>query len=424
MSSIWGEQIKISVFGESHGAAIGVVIDGLPPGIRIDMNGINAEMERRRPGKDPYSTPRKEADAVEIVSGFFNGFTTGTPLCGIIRNSDEHSKDYDELKNIMRPGHADYTGRIRYRGYNDYRGGGHFSGRLTAPIVFAGAIATQYLEQNGIAIGTHLLRIGNTEDSRMDPVHIGEEQLKAFRTMRFPVINPEAAEKMKKEIEDARTDMDSVGGVLETAVINLPAGLGSPMFQSVESRIASFVFAIPATKGIEFGSGFGFGSMRGSQANDNFSSVDAGLQTSCSGEYRSGKRQPDDEFQGMTEACSALRKKSCQDELSAHTDADSGYFPQQKAVLTRTNHTGGINGGITNGMPLIFRTAFRPTPSIGKMQCALDLQTMEAKEYSIHGRHDPCVALRAVPVMDAAAALVIMDLLLEANQTLLSDEES
>lgn len=359
MSSIWGENLRISVFGESHGAAIGVVIDGLPPGLRLDADKIHEEMGRRKPGQDIYSTPRVEGDSVEIVSGFFNGFTTGTPLCGIIRNTDKRSKDYSDLKDIMRPGHADYTGRIRYDGFNDYRGGGHFSGRLTAPIVFAGAIAAQYLSSRDITIGTHLLRIGSIEDDRLDPVNVSAKQLEAFRKMRFPVIRQELAEKMKKEIDDARMDRDSVGGLLETAILNLPAGLGSPMFQSMESRIAAFVFSIPATKGIEFGTGFGFASMRGSEANDNFS--------------------------------------------------------DEPSRLTQTNHTGGINGGITNGMPVIFRTAFRPTPSISKPQQALDMRTQKATEYCIHGRHDPCVAVRAVPVMDAVAALVVMDLLLEKN---------
>lgn len=366
MSSIWGENIQISVFGESHGTAIGVVIDGLPSGIKLDTGKIHEEMERRRPGQDIYSTPRVEGDAVEIVSGFFNGYTTGTPLCGIIRNTDKRSKDYQDLKDIMRPGHADYTGRIRYDGFNDYRGGGHFSGRLTAPIVFAGAIASQFLSMKGITIGTHLLRIGSVEDERLDPVKPSVDQLEAFRKMRFPVIRKELAEKMKKEIDDARMDRDSVGGMLETAIVNLPAGLGSPMFQSVESRIASFVFSIPATKGIEFGAGFGFTGMRGSEANDNYSASEQGTDT-------------------------------------AHNK------------LTKTNHTGGINGGITNGMPVVFRTAFRPTPSISKPQQALDMRTQQAIEYSIQGRHDPCVAVRAVPVMDAVAALVVMDLLLDRN---------
>lgn len=363
MSSIWGENIRVSIFGESHGAAIGVVIDGLPPGIPLDASKIHEEMERRRPGQDIYSTPRKEGDAVEIVSGFFNGHTTGTPLCGIIRNTDKRSADYEELKDMMRPGHADYTGKIRYDGFNDYRGGGHFSGRLTAPVVFAGAVAAQYLEKRGITIGTHLLRIGSIEDDRIDPVNIRAEQLKAFRSIRFPTIKPEAAQEMIKEINDARMEQDSIGGVLETAIVNLPAGLGSPMFHSVESRLAAFVFSIPATKGIEFGAGFGFGHMRGSEANDSFA-----------------------EPRGQ-------------------------YF-----CPTTTNNTGGINGGITNGMPVIFRTAFRPTPSISKPQQALDMKTMKAREYSVHGRHDPCVAVRAVPVLDAAAALVVMDLLLDGKK--------
>jgi chorismate synthase len=355
LSSIWGENIKISVFGESHGEAIGVVVDGLPPGIKLDIDKINLEMDRRKPGQNAYTTQRKEGDRVEIVSGFFNGFTTGTPLCGIIRNTDKRSVDYDKIKSIMRPSHADYTGRILYKGFGDYRGGGHFSGRLTAPVVFAGAIAYQYLEQAGITIGTHLLKIGEIEDIRIDPVNISAKELISLRHMHFPVINKDVGENMKKVISDAKTSGDSVGGVLETSIINLPEGLGSPMFQSVESRLSSFIFSIPAVKGIEFGAGFGFTDMSGFEANDSF------------------------------------------------------YIEGDK-VKTKTNHSGGINGGITNGMPVIFRTAMRPTPSIAKMQQTIDADTMTETEFSVHGRHDPCIALRAVPVLDAAAAIVILDL--------------
>lgn len=357
MSSISGEKIKISVFGESHGKAVGVVIDGLPPGIEIDSDKIRAEMERRRPGQDRFTTPRNESDDVEIISGVFNGYTTGTPLCGIIGNTDVKSKDYDAMKNLMRPGHADYTGYIRYGGFADYRGGGHFSGRLTAPIVFAGAIAYQYLQKKGITIGTHILKIGSIDDEPLNAADIPADILNKFRGMRFPVVSPGIEEKIKEEIDNARRDLDSVGGILETAVVNVPAGLGSPMFNSVESKLSAFIFSIPAVKGIEFGSGFGFAQMRGSEANDQFT-------------------------------------------------ADG------KTVKTATNHTGGINGGMTNGMPIVFRTVFRPTPSIGKPQRALDISKMESTELKIQGRHDPCIAVRAVPVLDAAAALVFMDLLL------------
>lgn len=379
MSSIWGKCIKISVFGESHGTAIGVVIDGLPPGIQLDKEEIQKEMDRRKPGLDTYSTPRKEGDMVDIVSGFFNGHTTGTPLCGIIRNIDKRSKDYDELKDIMRPGHADFAGRLRYNGYNDYRGGGHFSGRLTAPIVFAGAIATQYLRQQGITIGTHLLQVGRIEDTRVDLVNIQKEQLTNFRNMRFPVIDPKAAENMKMEIDNARMDQNSVGGMLETAIINLPAGLGSPMFESVESRLSAFVFSIPGVKGIDFGTGFGFASMCGSEGNDGFKALP----------LEGAPPNP------MPNSTKTKDLESC--------------------PLLHTNHSGGINGGITNGMPVVFRTVFRPTPSIGRPQQALDMKTMKAKKYCIHGRHDPCIALRAVPVLDAAAALVVLDLVMEAK---------
>jgi len=357
MSSIWGEKLRISVFGESHGKAVGVVIDGLPPGIEINSDKIRAEMERRRPGRDCYSTPRNESDDVEIISGIFNGYTTGTPLCGIILNKDIKSKYYDAMKNLMRPGHADYTGHIRYGGFADYRGGGHFSGRLTAPVVFAGAIAYQYLQKKGITIGTHILKIGGIEDKPLDPADIPADMLDKFRNTRFPVISLGIEEKIKEEIDNTRNDHDSVGGILETAVVNVPAGLGSPMFYSVESKLSAFIFSIPAVKGIEFGSGFKFAEMRGSEANDQFTA------------------------NGNT-------------------------------VKTATNHTGGINGGITNGMPVVFRTVIRPTPSIGKPQQALDISKMENTEIKIQGRHDPCIAVRAVPVLDAAAAIVFMDLLL------------
>ncbi|NLX78133.1 MAG: chorismate synthase [Clostridiaceae bacterium] len=364
MSSVWGEHVKISVFGESHGQCIGVVVDGLPAGIRLDPGKINAEMARRRPGQDIYTTQRREADKVEIVSGFFNGYTTGAPLCGIIRNTDKRSADYDDIKNIMRPSHADYTGFIRYKGFADYRGGGHFSGRLTAPVVFAGAVANQYLEQKGITIGTHLLRIGKVQDQSIDPVGISKEQLLDFRNMHFPVFSEETAEKMKEEINNARMDCDSVGGILETVILNLPAGLGSPMFKSVESRISSIVFSIPAVKGIEFGSGFSLASMLGSEANDEFYIAEEG---------------------------------------------------NEKIPRTRTNHSGGINGGITNGMPVIFRTCIKPTSTISKPQRTINISTMEETEHVFKGRHDPCIAVRAVPVIDAVSALAVMDLLLERS---------
>lgn len=369
MSSVWGEHFKISVFGESHGPCIGVVVDGLPAGIQLNLEKINHEMARRRPGQDIYSTQRKESDRVEIVSGFFNGYTTGAPLCGIIKNSDKRSVDYDDIKNIMRPGHADYTGFIRYKGFNDYRGGGHFSGRLTAPVVFAGAIAAQYLEQKGITIGTHLLRIGQVQDEPVDAVNISAEQLMNFRNMRFPVFSDETAEKMKEEINNARMDCDSVGGILETVILNLPAGLGSPMFKSVESRIAAFVFSIPAVKGMEFGSGFNLASMRGSEANDEFYIAKEGSGSS-----------------------------------------------ERKIPRTRTNHSGGINGGITNGMPILFRTCIKPTSTISKPQHTFNINTMEETEHVFKGRHDPCIAVRAVPVIDAASALVVMDLLMERGE--------
>jgi chorismate synthase len=385
LSSIWGDNIKISVFGESHGLAVGVVIDGLPPGIPLDTRKIDFEMKRRRPGQNIYTTQRTETDKVEIVSGFFNGFTTGTPLCGIIKNNDKRSTDYEDIKNIMRPGHADYTGFVRYNGFGDYRGGGHFSGRLTAPIVFAGAIANQYLEQKGIVIGTHLLQIGNIQDESIDSVNVTTKQLQLFRSMSFPVVNEQVQDKMKEEINAARMECDSVGGILETSIINLPAGIGAPIFDSVESRLSAFVFSIPGVKGIEFGTGFKLSSMRGSDANDEFyiSKDKAGCSTvnlNCSDTYNR--------------------------EISKNT-------PENNIPRTRTNHSGGINGGITNGMPVLFRTCIKPTSTISKPQHTINIDTMQETEHIFKGRHDPCIAVRAVPVIDAAAALVVMDLLLE-----------
>ncbi|HZK26990.1 MAG TPA: chorismate synthase [Thermoclostridium sp.] len=385
MSSTWGENLKMSIFGESHGTAIGVVIDGLPAGIALDIRKIDAEMQRRRPGQSIYTTQRNETDRVEIVSGFFNGFTTGTPLCGIIKNKDKRSNDYDDIKNIMRPGHADYTGFVRYNGFSDYRGGGHFSGRLTAPIVFAGAIANQYLEQRGIVIGTHLLQIGNIQDKPMDAVNITAGQLQLFRNMSFPVVCDGVQDKMKEEINAARMDRDSVGGILETGIINLPAGIGTPMFDSVESKLSAFIFSIPGVKGIEFGTGFKLASMRGSEANDEF--------------YISREKAED-----------SNKDTSC---LNVNRKETPNNTLEKNIPMTKTNHSGGINGGITNGMPVLFRTCIKPTSTISKPQHTVNIATMDETEHTFKGRHDPCIAVRAVPVINAAATLVIMDLLLD-----------
>lgn len=356
MSGVWGKNIKLSIFGESHGNAIGINIDGLPAGIELDMNKIGMELRRRAPGKNKLETQRKEKDSFEILSGYFNNRTTGTPLCAIIRNSDQSSKDYDKLKNTLRPGHADYTGFVKYGGFNDYRGGGHFSGRLTAPIVFAGAIAKQLLSKRGIVIGSHINAIGSIEDSHFDSVNLDEKTLSRLWEKEFPVIDEDKASNMKELILNARNELDSVGGVIEGAAINLPAGIGSPFFYSVESHLAHMLFSIPAVKGVEFGAGFDITRMKGSEANDEF------------------------------------------------------YMNEQR-IKTKTNNNGGILGGITNGMPIIFRAAIKPTPSIGILQHTIDIDKLEDVELEITGRHDPCIVPRAVPVVEAALAIVLMDLM-------------
>ncbi|MCG8481764.1 MAG: chorismate synthase [Clostridia bacterium] len=358
MSSIWGNNIQISLFGESHGKAIGAVIHGLPPGIALDFDAIDLEMKRRAPGKSPTSTPRKEKDAYEIVSGFFNGKTTGTPLCCFIANKDTRSKDYEKTALTIRPGHADYTGYIKYKGFNDYRGGGHFSGRLTAPLVFAGAIAKQILKQKNIAVGSHIYQIGSIKDTPFE--NPTAEMFQALSNKKICVLDDKAGNKMEKIVLEAKEQLDSLGGIIETAIINIPAGMGSPFFDSIESRLSSMMFSIPAVKGIEFGQGFNFAHMKGSEAND-------------------------------------------------------AYTIHESQIQTETNHNGGILGGISNGMPIVFRTVFKPTPSISQKQKTVNLKLNEAAELVIQGRHDPCIVFRAVAVTEAAAALVILDLLLEGE---------
>lgn len=354
MSGMWGNKIKLSIFGESHGSAIGITIDGLNPGEELDLEYIKSEMARRAPGNSNLSTPRKEKDSFKILSGYFNGRTTGTPLCAIIENTNTKSKDYSKIKDVMRPGHADYTGFLKYEGYNDYRGGGHFSGRITAPLVFAGAVAKQILKKEEIIIASHIKSIGNIEDEYFDKVNITEEALEKLLKERFPVLNDKKADEMKESILKAKKELDSIGGTVETAVINMPKGLGNPFFDSVESVLAHMLFSIPAVKGVEFGEGFNISKMKGSEANDEM-------------------------------------------------------YIKEDTVKTYTNNNGGIVGGITNGMPLIFRTAFKPTPSIAKKQNTIDVSSMENTSIEIVGRHDPCIVPRAVPVVEAAAALVLLD---------------
>lgn len=359
MSSIWGNQVKISLFGESHGQGVGVVLDGLPAGIALNEEEIQKEMARRAPG-DKLSTPRKEADAYEILSGFVDGHTTGTPLCAMIRNTNTHSKDYSGLRITPRPSHADYTGGVRYQGYNDIRGGGHFSARVTAGLVFAGAVAKQILKTKGIQIGAHLKRIYQTEDASFTTETLTEETFAQLAAQRLPVLQQEVADAMEQAILKTRAEGDSVGGVVETAVIGLPAGFGNPFFDSVESKLAHVLFSVPGVKGVEFGAGFAITELKGSEANDPF----------C---------------------------------------IENG------AIKTKTNNNGGINGGITNGMPVIFRVALKPTPSIAKEQQTVNLETMENTTLSVKGRHDPCIAVRGVPVVEAATAVCLLDILAEGG---------
>ena len=347
--------MRYTIFGESHGPAIGVVLENVPSGLVLDMEAVAREMDRRAPGKNLLSTARREADAVKILSGLFEGRTCGTPLCGVIENTDTRSRDYQN--DLPRPGHADYAAHIRYNGCNDYRGGGHFSGRLTAPLVFAGAVAKQILAQRGIYVGAHIRQIGPVEDERFDPVHTDPAMFQTLAEKTFPTLSDLAGERMRKEIYDARERMDSVGGAIECAVVGMPAGLGSPDFGcNVEGILSQHLFAVPAVKAVEFGAGFGFAAMYGSQANDPLTMA--------------GDR-----------------------------------------VETTTNHTGGINGGITNGMPIVFSVALRPTASISQPQQTISLSRQENAELVVHGRHDPCVVHRAVPVIEAAAALAMTELL-------------
>ena len=349
--------MRYSIFGESHGPAIGVVLEQVPPGLVLDRKAISKEMARRAPGKSPLSTARKEADVPEILSGVFDGKTTGTPLCAIIHNSDHHSKDYAKTRFLARPSHGDYTGFVRYQGCNDYRGGGHFSGRLTAPLVFAGAVAKQLLAQRGITVGAHISQIGTVKDKSFADTQLTPTLFQTLSEKAFPTVDDQAGAAMQAEILQAREELDSIGGAIQCAVLGLPVGVGSPdLGCNVEGVLAQHLFAVPAVKGISFGAGFAFASMRGSQANDPF--------------YMDGGQ-----------------------------------------VKTRTNHSGGVNGGISNGMPVLFQVAIRPTPSIGQEQNTINFSTMEDAKLTIQGRHDPCIVHRAGPVIEAAAALAICELL-------------
>lgn len=362
MKNSIGNQLQISLFGESHGDAIGVVIDGLAPGIQLDMDFIQGMMEKRK-AKGRISTQRKEADELQIVSGFFQGYTTGTPLTILIQNTNTKSGDYEKTKNRLRPSHADYTADMKYLGYQDYRGGGHFSGRLTAPLVAAGAIAMQILNQKGIQIGTHIQKCNRIEEARFsqDEETI-EKEIALVNERAFPVIDEIKGKEMVALIEEAANNGDSVGGILESVILHMPAGVGEPMFDSIESRLSHLLFSVPAVKGVEFGLGFGFGDLYGSEANDAF------------------------------------------------------YY--DNGVKTKTNNNGGINGGISNAMPIVIRTVVKPTPSIYKEQDTVDRETHEAVKLTIEGRHDPAIIHRARVVVDSVLALGILDLMMEREATL------
>jgi chorismate synthase len=355
MSSSYGENLHLTIFGQSHSPAIGMTLEGIPAGEHIDFEAVQTFMERRAPGRNAYSTARKEADAPEFISGVRGEYTCGVPLTAIIHNGDQRSKDYAPFSAVPRPGHADYTANVKYFGYQDYAGGGHFSGRMTAPLCIAGAVCLQILKRQGIEIISRIKSIGDVED---------EAELSCSTADKpFPTVSDEAGERMQAAIAQAKLHGDSLGGIVECVVLGLPAGVGDPMFGGMENRIASIVFGIPAVKGIEFGAGFNVAKMRGSQNNDVYTVKD-------------GK------------------------------------------VETKTNNCGGILGGITNGMPLVFRAALKPTPSISMEQDSININTLEAEKLVVGGRHDPCIVPRAVPVMEAAAAIAVYDALLGRRKEL------
>lgn len=352
MSSSFNGNIKFTIFGQSHSPAIGVTVEGLPAGFEPDMSELSRFMQRRAPGRSEFSTPRSEADAPEFISGLFDGRLCGTPLTAIIKNTNTRSGDYSELKYKPRPGHADFTAGERYNDSQDYTGGGHFSGRLTAPLCIVGGLCLQLLKAEGISVVTRIAELGGVSDG-------GEICSTADKP--FPVVDDECGEKMKAAILSAKAEGNSVGGVIECAVLGCPAGIGDPMFGGMENRISALVFGIPAIKGIEFGTGFGAAKMSGLENNDPFA-------------------------------------------------VENGR------IITKTNNCGGILGGITTGMPIVFRAVVKPTPSISIEQDTVDLRTMENTKLTVHGRHDPCIVPRAVPCIEAAAAIAVYDALLEKRK--------
>lgn len=358
MSSTYGENLKLSIFGQSHGPAIGMTLDGIPAGLPVDLDELQAFLNRRAPGQNDYSTPRKEEDRPEFLAGLLDGFTCGAPITAVIHNRNTRSGDYRNLLDCPRPGHADFTAQMKYGGFQDVAGGGHFSGRLTAPLCIAGGLCKQWLEGEGIQIGAHIVQIGEKQTDGFDPMNPQFHRIGQI----FPTLTAEAAEKFQAVIAEAKKQGDSVGGVIECAVTGIPAGVGEPMFGGVESRIAQIVYGIPAVKGVEFGAGFGLAAVRGSESND-------------------------------------------------------AYTVENGVVRTVTNRAGGILGGITNGMPLTLRVAVKPTPSIARQQQSVSLSRAETSELIVHGRHDPCIVPRAVPVVEAAVAVALFDMILGNTQT-------
>ncbi len=359
MSSTYGKNLKLTIFGQSHGPAIGMTLDGIPAGLCVDFEELQSFLNRRAPGHNDWSTPRKEEDEPEFLAGIVDGYTCGAPIAAMIRNTNTRSGDYDNLKDCPRPGHADYTAQIKYGGFQDVAGGGHFSGRLTAPLCIAGGMCKQWLEDMGICIGAHIIQIGPEKAERFHPLTPQLDQVGQI----FPTLTAETSECFQSVISESRSQGDSVGGRIECAIVGLPAGIGEPMFGGVEGRIAQILYGIPAVKNVGFGMSESFAEMHGSESNDAFT-------------FESGQ------------------------------------------IRTVTNHCGGILGGITNGMPVIFDVTIKPTPSIAKAQKTVNLKTGEVTTIAVKGRHDPCIVPRAVPVVEAAAAIAIFDMILGNTQSM------
>lgn len=367
MKNNFGTNISMTIFGESHGPCIGITLDGLPAGFKINLERIKEDMEKRK-AKGSISTQRHEDDEVEIVSGFFNGYTTGTALTILIQNKNTQSKDYSDIQYRLRPGHADFSAYEKYHGFQDYRGGGHFSGRLTAPIVAAGSICRQILETKNILIGSHIEQLYALHDAPFsNNIDELKKQIQTLNKKEFSTLDEQVAQNMEQTILEAKNEQDSIGGILESAIINLPAGIGEPFFDSIESILAHLLFSIPAVKGVSFGAGFQMASKKGSEAND--------------------------------------------------------AFIMNDTIQTKTNNNGGINGGISNGMPIIIHTCIKPTPSIYKTQETVDYKTKERQTLNIKGRHDPCILHRARIVVDSMIAFGILDLLMSNNANNILEKE-